>query len=125
MKVNIGVSNRHVHLTQKVYNELFGDEITPDFFVHQKNEFASLHFVTLVGPKGKIEHVRVMGPCRDYNQVEIAKSDAILLGICPPVRDSGDLCGACDIIVEYKKQVSLKECCILANTHLHMNLQEL
>lgn len=122
MKVNVGVSNRHVHLTKETYEQLFKEELKPLFPLSQKNEYASDKTVTLKGPKGKIDNVRILGPFRSYNQVEVSNSDAYLLGINPPVRKSGDLKQAEKITIYYQdKEITLEESCILAQTHLHLN----
>ncbi len=125
-KVTVGISNRHVHLTKEVYEQLFSGEIEKDKDVKQTGEYASTSFVNLIGPKGKIEHVRVMGPLRDYNQVEIASSDAYLLGLHPPVRRSGNLKGSETVTVEVNGvSIKLEESCILAKSHIHMNTFDL
>lgn len=125
-KVNVGISNRHVHLTKEIYEQLFDKEIVRLKDLKQKGEFASDSFVTIKGPKGEISKVRVLGPFRNYNQVEVSKSDAFLLGIDPPVRKSGDLNNSSDItIISDKGKVSLKSSCILAECHIHMNYEDL
>src|SRR5574344_1712691 len=96
MKVVIGVSNRHVHLNKEALAKLFGTdyELKCDRELVQPNQYASTSFVTIKTAKATIEHVRVMGPLRDYNQVEIARTDAYKLGLNPPIRTSGDLMGS-------------------------------
>ncbi len=122
MKVKIGISNRHVHLTKDVYEKLFSDDFKVDHFIKQEGEFVTDKVVCLKGPKGMIDNVKVLGPFRDYNQVEISQSDAYVLGLKPPVRKSGDLKGASDIILlANDKEVFLEEACILAKAHIHMN----
>lgn len=122
IKVSVGISNRHVHLTKEVYEQLFDEELKKDYDLHQIGEFASTSFVTLKTQKGTIENVRVIGPLREYNQVEISKSDAYLLGVNPPVRTSGDLSDSEDItLVNGDKEVYLKDACVIADRHLHMN----
>ena len=125
MKIKVSISNRHVHLTKEVYDQLFAKEMTKDFDISQNNEYASTDFVTLKTKDGIIPHVRVMGPCREYNQIEISKSDAYALKINPPVRKSGDLQNAESVIVcNQEKEILLKNCCILAHAHLHLNPKE-
>ena len=123
MKVSIGVSNRHVHLTKEHLEILFGK----DFNLNVKNnltqpgQFASTSTVTIETDKSEIENVRVLGPVRNYTQVEISKTDAYKLGINPPVRDSGDLVGSSPIIIIGPKgQVNLEYGCIIATRHIHL-----
>ena len=122
MKIKVSISNHHVHLTKEIYNKLFNKEMEKDFDVSQNNEYASTDYVTLKTSSGQIPHVRVMGPCRSYNQVEISASDAYVLGINPPVRKSGDLTNAESVYVMANgKEQLLPNCCILAQAHLHLN----
>lgn len=124
--VPVGVSNRHVHLTEEIFNILFDEELVKVKDLKQKGEFASNLFVTIEGPKGKIEHVRVLGPLRKYNQVEISAADAFLLGVNPPVRKSGCLEGAEKItLITAKNKVTLQDACILAECHIHMSIEDL
>lgn len=122
MDVIIGVSNHHVHLTEADFKILFGDvplEVLRE--VRQPNQFASTFCVTLKTEKGTIENVRVMGPCREYTQVEISRTDAYILGLHPPIRASGYLEGSSPItIVGTKGVLTLKEGCILADRHIHL-----
>ena len=90
--------------------------------ISQIGEFASNQTLTIKGPKGAIERVRVMGPHREYNQVEVSKSDAYILGIEPPVRESGDLEDSETItLITPKNEITLENICILAERHVHMN----
>lgn len=123
MKVSIGVSNRHVHLTQEHLKILFGD----NYFLEKKNDltqpgqFSSTALVTIKTPKSEIANVRVLGPVRSYSQVEISKTDSYKLGINPPIRNSGDLKGSSSItIVGPKGSVDLTEGCIIATRHIHI-----
>ena len=122
INVSVGISNRHVHLTKEVYESLFHDECLAERKLNQPGEYVTSHFVTLKGPKGTIEHVRVMGPTRVYNQVEVSYSDAFELGVNPPVVRSGNLENAEDITIIYEnKEIVLEKSCIIAESHLHMN----
>ncbi len=124
--VPVGISNRHVHLTKEIFEKLFDEELVNIKDLKQKGEFASNLFVTIEGPKGKIEHVRVLGPLREYNQVEVSAEDAFLLGVNPPVRKSGDLNGAERItLITNKNKVELSNACILAECHIHMSPEDL
>ena len=86
MKVKVEVSNRHVHLTEEVYHQLFTKPLTKRNNLSQVGDFASNESVTIKTEGGSIENVRIVGPFRSYNQVEIACSDARHLKINPPVR---------------------------------------
>lgn len=123
MKISIGVSNRHVHLTREHLKILFGEDFELENLkdLHQPTNFVSNSFVTLKTEKSTIEHVRVLGELRKYTQVEISKTDAYKLGIEPPVRDSGDLEGSCPItLVGPNGEVNLDKGCIIATRHIHI-----
>jgi len=122
--VPIGVSARHIHLTQEHVEALFG----PGYQLTKKKElmggqFASNETVTIVGLKLRaIENVRILGPVRKASQVEVSATDAIKLGMNVPVRESGDVAGSAPIaIVGPKGAVYLKEGCIVAMRHIHMS----
>lgn len=96
--IPVGVSNRHVHLCQEDWDILFPDRaITKKSDLKQTGEFASEQTVTLVGPKGVIQNVRVLGPLRKQSQVEVSLTDARALGIKPPIVLSGHLESAVEI----------------------------
>lgn len=123
MDVIIGVSNRHVHLCEKDLKILFGDNysLVVKKELVQPGEFASESLVTIKTTKSEINNVRVLGPVRNYTQVEISKTDAFKLGINPPVRDSGDLEGSEAItIIGPNGSVDLEYGCILATRHIHL-----
>ncbi|MFP4697716.1 MAG: phosphate propanoyltransferase [Eubacteriales bacterium] len=120
--VPIGVSNRHVHLSEKDLYILFGQNYQLQSIkdLKQTGEFACKEVVTLVNNDRKIERVRILGPCRSETQVEISQTDARLLKLNPPVRNSGDLKGSESItLVGPKGKVELKEACIIASRHIH------
>lgn len=122
MEVVIGISNRHVHLTEEDYKKLFGDlEFTKYKDLNQPGQYSSNSFVTLKNDDREIQRVRVIGPLRDYTQVEISQTDARQLKINPPVRTSGDLKGSASItLVGPKGQIDLDEGCIIAERHIHI-----
>jgi len=92
-RIPIGVSNHHIHLTKEDFNVLFpNQEMTVLKPLKQPKEFASKQVVDIVGPKGKVEHVRVLGPCRSHSQVEIARSEALRIGVDAPFRLSFRRC---------------------------------
>lgn len=123
--VPVGVSNRHIHLTQEHLDILFGPgyELQKLKDLSQPGQFACKEQLTLIGPSLKaIEGVRVLGPLRKKSQVEISKTDSYTLKVKAPVRESGDVAGSAPItIVGPKGIVELKEGCILANRHIHMS----
>lgn len=122
MKIKIGVSNRHVHLTKEDYEILFGDkEITIKNNLVQTGEFASNSVVNIKTEKNTIENVRVLGPFRNYTQVEISRTDSYKLGINPPIRDSGDLSGSEKVTIIGPKGRIEKECCIIPTRHIHID----
>lgn len=128
MKVTIGVSNRHVHLTKDTLEKLFGDSYKLENVkdLNQPGQYASSAFVTLRTNKGSIEHVRVLGPVRNYNQVEISKTDAYKLGLNPPIRESGDIKGSEPItLINGNNVVNLNEGCIIATRHIHILPEQL
>ena len=118
----IAISNRHVHLTKEVYDKLFNEPLSIKRPLNQIGEFASFQTVTIKTLKNKIENVRIVGPLRKYNQVEISKSDAYLLGLNPPVRQSGDLEDSEAItLIGPIGEITLENSCIIAERHVHMN----
>ena len=125
MYVKIGVSNRHVHLCKKDYDILFGNvEIQNIKDLVQPGEFASNLLVEIETEKNKIEKVRVLGPLREYTQVEVSKTDCYSLGIDAPVRASGNLEGAAEVTIVGPFGRITKKCAIIANRHLHINHEE-
>ena len=122
--VPIGVSARHIHLTQEHVEILFGK----GYQLTKKKElmggqFASNEQVTIVGLKLRaIENVRVLGPVRSQSQVEISATDALKLGLKAPIRPSGDIKGSAPIaVVGPKGVIYLEEGCIIAKRHIHMS----
>ncbi len=123
MKVSIGVSNRHVHLTKEHLEILFGEgyELQKKVDINQPGQFAATDVVTIKTLKSEITNVRILGPIRPYTQVEISKTDAFKLGLNPPVRDSGDLKDSESItIIGPNGSIDIEEGCIIANRHIHI-----
>lgn len=122
-QVKIGVSQRHVHLSQEDLETLFGKgyELTKKK-VLMGREYAAEECVTLVGPSLKaIEKVRVLGPVRKNTQVEISRTDTFILKVSPPVRPSGEIEGSEKLVlVGPKGSIYLKQGVIIANRHIHL-----
>lgn len=127
-KIPVGISARHIHLTREVFEQLYGtgQELTVYSNLYQPGEFASAQVATLVGPRLRaIQDVRILGPFREYTQIELSRTDGVTLGIDPPVRKSGDLKGSEPIVlVGPAGSVSLKEGAICANRHIHMSPED-
>ncbi len=121
MKVTLGVSNRHVHLTEEDYRVLFEDiEINEIKELVQRGQYASNQVLTIKTEKNEIKKVRILLPFRSYSQVELSKTDAYTLGINPPIRDSGDLREASAITLIGPAGTVTKECAIIAARHIHI-----
>lgn len=121
--VPVGISNRHIHLSDPDLATLFGTgyELSKLKDLRQPNEFAAQETVTLVGPKGVIQNVRILGPTRKQTQVEISRTDAFILGVSAPVRESGKVEGSAGVtLVGPQGSVTLKEGVICALRHIHM-----
>jgi putative phosphotransacetylase len=90
----VNVSARHCHLTQEAVDVLFGKghQLTPWKWLYQEGQFAAAETLTLIGPRSRvISNLRILGPCRNLNQVELAYTDAIALGFEIPLRISGNI----------------------------------
>ena len=122
MKIPVGVSARHIHLTKESFIKLFGDiEIEKRNDLTQPGEFATTHTVTIKTEKSEIANVRFLGPLRKYNQVEISKTDAVKLGLNPPVRRSGDVEETPGItLIGPNGELVLEKGVIIAERHIHM-----
>ena len=124
-EVPVGVSNRHIHLSEADVETLFGKgyQLTPFKDLSQPGQYACKETLTIIGPSLRpIENVRVLGPTRSKSQVEISTTDSYQLKVKPPVRESGNIVGSSPIIIVGPKGiVELKEGCIIANRHIHMS----
>lgn len=123
-QVPVGVSARHIHLTQEHVEALFGE----GYRLTKKKDlmggqYACNETVTVVGIKLRaIENVRVLGPVRKASQLEISATDAMKLGVAAPIRESGNVAGSAPIaVVGPKGVIYLKEGCIIAMRHIHMS----
>ncbi|WP_286228731.1 phosphate propanoyltransferase [Neobacillus mesonae] len=124
LQIPVGVSNRHVHLAPEDVSALFGEgySLMPLRELSQPGQFAAKEQVTLVGPKGIIQNVRILGPARGETQVEISNTDGYQLGIHPPTRLSGwieDTPGL--TLVGPKGCISLQKGVIVAKRHIHIS----
>ena len=125
--IPVGISNRHVHLAQQDVEALFGKgyTLTPLKPLRQPGQFAAEECVTIVGPKGSLKNVRVLGPTRPITQLEVSRADCFTLGIKAPVRESGQLEKAGDaLLVGPKGHVDLHSQVICAWRHIHLSPQD-
>ena len=128
MKIKIGVSNHHVHLTHEALEVLFGKdyELTKKRDLVQKGQYACEETVTLKKDDKILEHVRIIGPCRKYTQVELLDRDNEYFGINAPTRKSGDLNNSGTLtIVGPKGEYEAKSMVIVSDTHIHMSAEDL
>jgi putative phosphotransacetylase len=121
----VNVSARHCHLTPQAVETLFGPghQLHPTKWLYQDGQFAAQESVTLIGPRSRvISNLRILGPCRDFNQVELALTDAISLGFDIPVRQSGNIKGSpgC-MLMGPAGFLELPEGVIRAAPHVHMH----
>ena len=121
----VNVSARHCHLTPEAVEALFGKgaKLTPMKWLYQKDQFTAKETVTLIGPRSRvISNLRILGPCRDLNQVELALTDAIALGFDIPVRSSGNIAGTpgC-MLMGPAGFFEMKEGVIRAAPHVHLH----
>ena len=126
-KVPVGISNRHLHLSQEHIEILFGagHQLTRTKDLSQPGQFATEETVTIVGPKGSMPNVRVLGPARKATQIELAATDTFKLGVKPPVHDSGDLEGTPGVeIVGPAGKVQIGQGVIIAARHIHMTPED-
>lgn len=122
MKISVGISNHHIHLTSDDYKILFKDkEFSVRNELKQPGQFASNLRVSIETEKGRLDNIIVVGPVREYTQVEISKTDSYKLGINPPVRDSGDLEDASVVKIIGSDGFIVKPCAIIANRHIHVD----
>lgn len=121
--IPLGISNRHIHLSQQDFDRLFpGQKVTVKKALLQPGYFAAEQTVTLVGPKGQLKNVRLLGPLRGASQVEISRTDARTLGVSAPLRMSGNLAGTPGIrLVSPWAEMELPEGVIVAQRHIHMS----
>ena len=120
-------SNRHVHLTTATLEKLFGPgyQLTPQKALSQPGQFAAAETVTVAGPKGELKKVRVLGPVRKEDQVEISRTDSFKLGVQPVVRMSGDVAGTPGIrLIGPAGEAEIPQGVIVAARHLHLSEEQ-
>ena len=122
MKIPVGVSKRHVHLNEEACIKLFGsNEMPVRNPLNQPGQYASTLTVDVEWDGKVIEHVRVVGPIRDYNQIELSNDECLVLGVNPPARQSGDLFDSLPInLIGPNGKVELDKGLIKAERHIHM-----
>ncbi|WP_028829950.1 phosphate propanoyltransferase [Proteocatella sphenisci] len=122
--IPVGISARHVHLSQEDVEILFGKGHQLTFLksLSQPGQFAAQETVNLTGPRGSIEKVRILGPVRSHLQMEISLSDARILGINPPIRESGDIENTPGLKISGPKgEIHAQKGAIIAERHAHMS----
>ena len=127
LTIEMEASGRHIHLSRAHVEALFGPgyQLTPVKDLSQPGQFACKERVTLVGPRGELKNVVVLGPERGESQVEISLTDAVSLGITPPVRQSGDIAGTPGLTVRCgERLITLDHGLIAAQRHIHMTPED-
>lgn len=127
MKITVGISNRHAHLTQSQIEQLFGKGYELTFFrkIKQPDEFVSKEKIHVVGPKGQLSDVRIMGPARETAQIEMTLTDARAIGVSAQVRVSAQVSHTAGVkLVGPMGEVMLEEGVIAAARHLHLTPKE-
>ena len=123
--VELEASGRHVHVTDRQAEALFGHPLTPARPLSQPGQYLAKERVRLIGPKGEFRNVAVLGPERKEGQVEISLTDGRVLGIDPPVRLSGDVANSPGITLEGEKgSVTLSHGVIAAQRHVHLTPED-
>lgn len=127
MQVPVGVSKRHVHLTKETFFELFSTyELPIRNELNQPGEYASTLTVDLEWNNTIIEHVRIVGPLRNYNQIEISNTECEILNVNPPLKQSGDLDESLPInLIGPNGKVKLSNGLIKAERHIHITTETL
>ena len=123
--VELEASGRHVHVTKEQAQQLFGHSLTPKRPLSQPGQYLANERVTVIGPKGEFQNVAVLGPERQAAQIEISLTDGRILGITPPVRQSGSVQGSPGaVLVGPKGRVTLQQGVIAAQRHIHVHTDD-
>lgn len=123
----IALSNRHIHISQKDLDTLFGEgyELTKMKDLSQPGQYACEEKVDVVGPKKTIKGVRILGPVRPDTQLEVSITDAFTLGVSPMIRNSGDVADTPGVrIVGPKGEAEIDRGTIVAARHIHMHTSD-
>jgi putative phosphotransacetylase len=126
-EVPVGVSARHIHLSQEHVELLFGagyalTEMKP---LSQPGQYAANESVAVVGPKGTFQKVRILGPARKASQLEVSRTDSFALGVNPPVRESGNIAGSAGVTIQGPAgEVTIEEGVIVAARHIHFHTSD-
>ncbi|MBS4750691.1 phosphate propanoyltransferase [Granulicatella sp. zg-ZJ] len=123
----VEASGRHVHLSQKDLDALFGPgyQLTKLKDLSQPGQFACKERITVLGPKGALHNVIILGPVRSESQVEVSLTDCLALGTQAPVRESGDIEGTPGVVLlNGTKNVVLDKGLIVAKRHIHMTPED-
>ena len=119
--IELEASGRHVHVTEAQAQVLFGHKLTPKRELSQPGQYLANERVTVIGPKGELANVAVLGPERKAGQVELSMTDSRTLGIDAPIRLSGDIANSPGVTLRGDKgQVVLREGTIIAKRHIHI-----
>jgi putative phosphotransacetylase len=125
--VPIGISNKHLHLNEADLAVLFGEghALTPVNYLKQPGQFAAEEKVDIVGPKGTLKGIRVIGPTRPETQIELSMTDTRVLGIGCPIRESGKLDGSPGVtLIGPKGEVAIDKGAIVALRHIHLSVDQ-
>ena len=127
LDIPAGVSVKHCHLTKEHFKILFGASAEPKRVkdIKQPGFYAAEEMIDVQGPKGVLKKIRLVAPYRDHTQIEIAVSDAMAIGIKPPVRESGDVKGSAGaVLIGPAGKIEIREGVIIAQRHLHFSPSE-
>ncbi|MEI8216694.1 MAG: phosphate propanoyltransferase [Eubacteriales bacterium] len=126
-KIVVGISNKHMHISREDLDTLFGKGYELKVFkeLGQPGQYAAEEKLDIVGPKGTIKGIRILGPIRPKTQIELALSDARAIGINAPIRESGDVAGSPGAkLIGPLGEVEIKEGVIIALRHIHLTEEE-
>jgi putative phosphotransacetylase len=126
-KIPVGVSARHIHLSQEHVELLFGHgyQLTEFKPLSQPGQYAANETVAVIGPKGSFPKVRILGPARKATQLEVSRTDSFALGVKAPVRESGDIAGSAGITIKGPAgEITIEEGVIIAARHIHFHTSD-